>query len=310
MKRVRLNAKDSNLLQGQKKKKSIMDPIIITVAPNGARKTEKDHPNIPLTPEAIAQDAKNCVVAGAAMIHLHVRDTEGKHTLDVKKYKEVTDAIRAAVGENIIIQVTSEEVGMYTPEDQMKMVMELKPEAVSLAICEFIPDKSYEETARSFFADVVKEGIMPQYIIYSPGEALYFADLRKRGIIPGKKVFVLFVLGKKTLSQDNESVWSTPDDLDVFLETFDQGVKLAETHWAVCSFGGNENACMLKTANCGGHVRIGFENNHLLASGEIAPDNAALIKQFSSAAGEVKRQIADANLARVILSDTLRIKED
>jgi len=184
--------------------------------------------------------------------------------------------------------------------------MELKPEAVSLAICELIPDESYEETARTFFADVLAACIMPQYIIYSPEEALYFADLRKRGIIPGKNVFILFVLGKKTLSQDNESVWSVASDIEPFLETFDQGLILKETIWGTCAFGGNENACMAKVAACGGHVRIGFENNHLMEDGEAAPDNAALISQFVETSKHGSRQIADIRLTRTILADILK----
>jgi len=283
-----------------------MDPIIITVAPNGARKTGADHPAIPLTPEEIAETAKAVVAEGAAMMHMHVRDENSRHTLDVGIYREAIAAVREEVGNKLIIQVTSEEVGRYTPDQQMKMVVDLKPEAVSLALCEIIPDHTYEDTARLFLRDIIKEGIMPQYILYNLREIAYFARLRRQGIIPGKQVFVLFVLGKKTLSQDNSSMWTVPDDLDPFLESFDGYLVLSETHWAACAFGGNENTVMKKVSSCGGHVRIGFETNHLLANGRPAKNNADLISQFCDSIKGTKRKVANAKTARKLLANTLK----
>ncbi len=287
----------------------MMDPIIISVAPNGARKTTQDHPALPVTPEAIAAQAEACCAAGAALIHLHVRDGNQRHTLDVGIYRETIAAIRARVGDRLIVQATSEAVGLYTPEEQMAMVCTLRPEAVSLAIREIIPDPSHEGRAREFLAQLFAARILPQYILYSPAEVLYFTQLRKRGVVPGKHAFVLFVLGKKTGSPEKalkpSDVWAKPEDIDLFLETFDQGVTLAETHWGVCAFGGWEQACMEKVVACGGHVRIGFENNHLMTDGSIAPDNAALIQQFRDKMTAGPRPIADAAATRHLLRRTL-----
>lgn len=57
------------------------DALILTVAPNGAYKTRRDHPAVPLTPAELAQTAKACLAAGAAMLHLHVRRPDGSHSL-------------------------------------------------------------------------------------------------------------------------------------------------------------------------------------------------------------------------------------
>ncbi len=286
-----------------------MDPIIITVAPNGARKMKADHPAIPLDTGEIADEAVACHKAGAAMIHLHIRDKnkDYQHSLDVGIYREAIAEVKQQLGDDIIIQCTSEAVGIYNPEQQMAMVRELKPEAVSLAIREIIPQPSYESAAKDFLQDVLAQGTMPQYILYSPEEVKYFADLRKQGVIPGKKVFVLFVLGKKHAAAGDKTAWSQPDDLDKFLECFGKDLNLAETHWAVCAFGGNENACMEKAVACGGHPRIGFENNHLMENGEVAADNAALIGQFCHKLQDIKlsRKVADAQTARKLLKETL-----
>ena len=75
------------------------------------------------------------------MIHLHVRDKEGAHTLDVGRYRDAISAIRDEVGDDIVIQVTSEAVGIYNADQQIEMVVELQPEAVSLAIREIVPGK-------------------------------------------------------------------------------------------------------------------------------------------------------------------------
>jgi uncharacterized protein (DUF849 family) len=76
-------------------------PLIITIAPNGARKTKVDHPALPMTPSEIADAAATCRDAGASMIHLHVRDRQGRHTLDPDAYRAAIWAIKEAVGEEI-----------------------------------------------------------------------------------------------------------------------------------------------------------------------------------------------------------------
>jgi uncharacterized protein (DUF849 family) len=142
-------------------------PMLLTVAPNGARKTHADHPAVPISPAEIAATAAAATQAGAAMIHLHVRDAAQKHSLDVGAYSEAIAAVREAVGERMVIQVTSEAVGIYSAEQQMAMVRELEPEAVSLAIRELVPEGG-EDAAREFLAWLVGTGILPQYILYAP----------------------------------------------------------------------------------------------------------------------------------------------
>ncbi|MHA1599614.1 MAG: 3-keto-5-aminohexanoate cleavage protein, partial [Alphaproteobacteria bacterium] len=94
-------------------------PLILTVAPNGARRGHADHPALPITPDEIGRCAAACADAGAAMIHLHVRDRDGGHSLDADAYRAAIDAVRREAGERIIVQVTSEAVGIYEPAEQM-----------------------------------------------------------------------------------------------------------------------------------------------------------------------------------------------
>lgn len=243
----------------------------ISVAPNGARKTQADLPQIPITPEELAEEAWRCAEAGAHLFHLHVRDDNQKHSLDPQRYQAALKAIRDKVGNRLILQVTTEAVGMYTPAEQMATVKALVPEAVSMGIRELVPDEASKSEAQAFFTWLGQQPTQVQFICYSADDLQYLNDVYQEGIIP-KPSFVLFVLGTKT------GVWGKPENLHPFLDklktlpfTFD---------WAVCAFGGDELACMLEAVKHGGHVRIGFENNHLLADGTVAPHNAALIEQF------------------------------
>nr|MDJ0969553.1 3-keto-5-aminohexanoate cleavage protein [Kiloniellales bacterium] len=173
-------------------------PLILTVAPNGARKTQADHPALPMTAAEIARTAAACAEAGAAMIHLHVRDKAGAHLLDAEAYREATAAIRQEAGRDIVVQITTEAVGRYAPGQQMAVVRETEPEAVSLALREFCPDAAAEPAAGEFFAWLQARGTFAQYILYSDEEVLRFDDLIRRGVIPDGPRFVLFVLGRYT----------------------------------------------------------------------------------------------------------------
>jgi len=97
--------------------------VIIAVAPNGARKTKEDHENIPLTSLELAQSAKDCINAGASMIHLHVRNSDYSHSLSTELYKQAIDEINQ---HDIFIQVTSESVDMYSAHILFCLLLEKK----------------------------------------------------------------------------------------------------------------------------------------------------------------------------------------
>lgn len=266
-------------------------PVIVAVAPNGARKTKADHPALPITAEEIAATATACRDAGAAMIHLHVRDRDGRHSLDVDTYRAATAAVRAAVGRDLVVQATSEAAGRYRPKEQMQMVRDLKPEAVSLAVREIVPDEAAEPAAAAFLAWVRSEGIRPQYILYSDDDLRRFDDLIARGVVPGERQLVLFVLGRYTRGQTSE-----PRDLVPFLA--------ANSHhhlWSVCAFGPRETACAVAAAALGGHVRVGFENNLHLPDGSLAADNAALVTAVAEGLRAIGCRPASAAEARDLM---------
>lgn len=278
-------------------------PLLITVAPNGARRTHADHAALPLTPAALAETALACRDAGAAMIHLHVRDAQGRHSLDVDLYAEAIAAIRTAVGPDLVIQATTEAVGRYDRHAQMQMVQRLRPEAVSLAVRELIPDAAAEADAAAFLRWTVEAGLFVQYIVYDPAELARLRSLHTRGVIPEKRPFVLYVLGRYGVPDSG-----APRHLVPFLAQTDkagtQGDDASaaeawtEETWAVCAFGRRESASTLAAAALGGHIRVGFENNLHLAEGALAPDNAALVRQAVTGAAAIGRRPMHAEEAR------------
>jgi uncharacterized protein (DUF849 family) len=243
-------------------------PVSIAVAPNGGRRTNADHPALPMTAPELARTASLCFDAGASMIHVHARDREGRHLLDADAYRDIIRAIEQTVGKNLVIQITSESLGIYGPAQQMQVVREVRPESVSLALRELMPDENAEADFGTFLHWLRREKIAPQFILYTPAEALQLAALQARGIVPFERLSVLYVLGRYTVGQT-----STPADLLPFLDA-----RLPRfPHWTTCAFGKNEAACVTASALLGGHIRVGFENNLFLPDGQIARGNADLV---------------------------------
>jgi uncharacterized protein (DUF849 family) len=269
-------------------------PFILAVAPNGARRQKADHPALPLTPAELAREAAACREAGAAMLHLHVRDRDGGHLLDAEAYRTATAAIRAAVGQDMIVQITTEAVGLYTPAQQRAVVRDTAPEAVSLALKEMIPNPGDEGEAAAFYREQAALGVLMQHILYSPEDVRRFRDLRRRGVLPDGRAQVLFVLGRYA-----RDLRSDPADLLPFLEAWGDGDGCG---WSICAFGPREAACVGVAAGLGGHGRVGFENNLWRPDGRVAAGNADLVAAARAAADLMGRPLADAGAARELMT--------
>jgi 3-keto-5-aminohexanoate cleavage enzyme len=145
-------------------------PMLIAVAPNGARLNKTDHPGLPVSPKELAHTARICLEVGASMIHLHVRDNQGRHSISSEHYKPAIQAIRTEVGSRMIIQATSEAAGIFNRHQQMQAMTDLMPESVSIALRELIPDSAAEVEASAFLNHLEEAGTLIQYIIYTPEE--------------------------------------------------------------------------------------------------------------------------------------------
>ncbi|TWG65556.1 uncharacterized protein (DUF849 family) [Aminobacter sp. J44] len=259
-------------------------PFAIAVAPNGARRTKADHPRLPMTASEIARDAAEALEAGAAMIHLHVRDTNGAHTLDADLYREAVAAVKETVGDRLVIQITTEAVGRYTPQEQIAVIDALTPESVSIALREILPEGQDEREAAALFERIEKAGTLYQIIIYEAAELARLDQLAARGILPEGPLAVLAVAGRYT------EQGATDAELNAYI-----AANISRHQWMMCAFGPQETQFMIRAAHAGGNARVGFENNLWLPDGSIAPSNAAIVAATAAGCAASGRPLASAD---------------
>ncbi len=242
--------------------------ILLAVAPNGARKTKVDLPAIPLTVEEIGLDAKACQQAGASMIHLHVRNEKGEHSLNSALYKAAIREVEERTEGSLFIQVTSEAVGKYSSDEQFEMIHNVKPQGVSIGLREI---KNHDELeVNDHFNWMCDNSVFPQLILYNQHDLELYKKWLEEGVLPGIAYPLLLVVGKHQV----EGVFGT--------EIFKSNFEIPASSWMVCAFGAQEYRVGKQAAKLGGHIRLGFENNHLLKNSSIAKNNAEIITQMAN----------------------------
>jgi 3-keto-5-aminohexanoate cleavage enzyme len=232
-----------------------------------------DHPALPVTLPEIVSTAKACFEAGAGGIHAHIRDAEGYHVLDAGLYRELVAEMRSTVPE-MLVQITTEAVGRYGPDEQRALVRDVMPVAVSAALKEMLSDDDLA-AAGKFYNWALEAGIAVQHILYSAGEIAYVNELAAKGVIPGAGLQLLFVLGRYS---DNQQ--SSPADLAPYVTALEYSRLNAD--WAVCAFGRSESDCLAKAFEHGGKARVGFENNFFNRDGSRALDNAERVREIAA----------------------------
>ncbi len=243
----------------------------VMVAPNGARRKKSDHPQLPVTIDEIVATATECFNEGAGALHAHVRDAEQNHVLDAGLYRELISEMSSAVPD-MHVQITTEAVGIYTPDHQRRLVKDVMPKAVSVSLAEMLSDGDME-AARSFYAFAEEAEIAVQHILYSSDELRHFLQLADDGFFRSENHQLLFVLGRYSQNQQSQI-----SDLTPFIDTLNQ---VTETYdWAVCAFGHSETACALKAFELGGKCRVGFENSIWNDDGGIAKNNAERVAEI------------------------------
>lgn len=243
---------------------------LIMVAPNGAYKTRDDHPALPVTVAQLVETAVSCFQAGAGAIHAHIRDDEGRHTLDAERYAELLSALASAVPD-MRVQITTEAAGRYSPAEQRALLDTLSPPWISAAVREILGDKDIE-AAKRFYQQAAKYGTQIQHILYDDHDVAWLDQLIEDKVINDLHPSVLFVLGR--YSENRES---SPADLKPFLQARKDSRHLSDCHFMACAFGSREIDCLIAAAKAGGDCRIGFENNLVDEDLALASNNAARV---------------------------------
>jgi len=267
------------------------NPVIIAVAPNGARAGKDDHPRIPLSLAEIVDACADCVDQGATMLHVHTRDSNGRHLLDADAARDLEAALIEQIGERALVQTTTEAFGIYTASEQAGFLRAARPIAASVAWREISRDDLPEAERAALLAWCKAENIALQYILYDLADIASFQDAMKRGIVPEDEPRVLFVVGRYASGE--------PSDARALVGFLGSG--LVPRSWMVCAFGVAGHDVLHAAALLGGHCRIGFENGFVTTRGEIAQDNAELVAGLREMLGHLGRRPASAEEARQLL---------
>jgi len=267
-------------------------PVIITCAITGAETTRERQPNLPIQPEEQAIAAEEAVKAGASIIHLHVREDDGKPSQRVERFEESIRAIRKRVPEVIIQISTGGAIGESI--DNRAKPLSLKPEMASLNLgtMNFGEDVflNHPRDIIGLASRMHQLGVMPELEIYEAGMLESVFRLAKQGVLrePFHFQFVLGVPGG--MSGD-------PRNLVHLVSMLPAG----DYHWGVAGIGRYQLPLAVQALVMGGHVRVGFEDNIFYRKGEVAKSNAQLVERIARLAGELGREVATIAQARKLL---------
>ncbi len=273
--------------------KIVMEKLIITAAICGAEVTKEQNPAVPYTVEEIVREAKSAVDAGAAIVHLHVREDDGTPTQSKARFKECMDAIYKVCPDVIIIPSTGGAVGM-SAEERLQPT-ELMPEMATLdcGTCNF-GDDVFENTMpmmRAFGKRMMENNIKPEYECFEMGHLDTVLNMARKGQVPGAPMQFNFVLGVPGCTP------ATVQNLAWLVNAIPAG-----STWTATGIGRNAFTLAAAAIVMGGNVRVGFEDNLNLERGVLAKSNGELVAKVVRIAKELGRPVATSAEAREILS--------
>ncbi len=272
-----------------------MEPVILTAAITGAETTRKDQPNLPITPEEQATEAKNCFEAGARVVHLHVREDDGTATQRLERFKESIEAIRKTVPEMIIQISTGGAVGEAF--EKRLAPLSLKPDMGTLNAGTLnFGDDIFVNHPKDIIrlAEAFKEyNVVPEVEVYESGMIDIIAKLVNKEVITHKPLHVQFVLGVPG------GMNGSPRNLMYMIEHL--AIQIPDATWAVAGIGRWHIPASMVALVTGGHIRVGFEDNIYYHKGIIADSNAQLVSRIARIAHEIGRPLATPSQTREIL---------
>ncbi|MCP4136497.1 MAG: 3-keto-5-aminohexanoate cleavage protein [bacterium] len=272
---------------------SLSQKTIITVAPTGAWPGKKDNPGIPLTPVEIADDVYQCWKSGAAIAHLHMRDEEGRGSMEKERFKETVNRIRDKC--NIVLNLTTSGDLNATDETRMAHLIEIKPELASFDCGSmnwmhnslFINHPQFLETLSMTMNE---NHVKPEIEVFDAGmlyNALYYL---KKGFLLAPLHFQ-FVLGAAG------GTAATVENLVYLKSLLPPG-----STWSALGIGKGHLPVLLATVALGGHVRVGMEDNVLYAKNRLAKSNSEFVERTKRILEEANKEAASPDEAREILS--------
>lgn len=268
-----------------------MSGVIITAALTGAVTSRMDTPYVPLTKHEIAREAAACEAAGAAVVHLHLRDAEGSPRLGEEPFLELVEEVR--VSTKALICLSTSSWGTNAGVDERIAGLTAKPDLASFHVGSmnrgealFLNSPEYQ---RALIEITKRNGVKPEFELFDLGQLARAVEIHRESGY-AEPFYAQFVLGVKG------GCPAEPRHLLHMVESLPPGAV-----WSVAAVGRMQLPMNLLGLILGGNIRTGLEDNVFLRRNVLAPGNAALVERIAGVARELGREPASPEDARGIL---------
>lgn len=265
---------------------------MITVAPTGAELDKAAVPALPVTVDELVTTAKDCRQAGAAMIHVHIRDGEAKPTLDIARLKDTVQALREAT--DLIVQLSTG--GAVTDSYERRLaVLDAAPDGCSLTCGTVNFGDDVFMNPWPFMCELYVKtqelGVVPEFELFDMGHvAALHRLLDKFGAPFGGHVHCDLVMGVPGgMAGDAATVVQA-------VAALPQGAT-----WSATGVGRTAVPVMLAALAAGGQLRVGMEDTITFARGRPVASNAELVERASTLAELAQRPAMTPDDARAML---------
>jgi 3-keto-5-aminohexanoate cleavage enzyme len=263
-------------------------PVMIMVAPNGARGMKRDNAALPISPKEIADDVVRCAAAGASIAHLHARNPDGSPTQSIEVFREIVDRIRERC--DIVLQISLGTIG-FTVEQAIEPVA-LKPEMVSLPLDAFRGgDAAAQDGVRKMALHIRAHRVRPELSVYDDNMLNGALGLIRDGAIDEPACFGLIMRDPPSMQGGTTRMIALADALP------------SGALWWVARGGKHGLGLRALAVELGGHIRVGFEDSVLdFDQARPAPSNAYLVERITSLCAALGRQVATSTQARAAVA--------
>ncbi|MGZ9811636.1 3-keto-5-aminohexanoate cleavage protein [Pseudoroseicyclus sp. H15] len=283
--------------------------VIVTCAVTGGGEIGPNSRYVPITPAQIADEAIAAAKAGAASVHIHVRDPEtGKTSMEQALYAEVVSRIRDS-GQDVLINLTTGVGARYepglepgappitsvmSPDERVRHVVNLRPEICTLdvATMSFGPNTIVNTPAhlRAMGQAIREAGVKPELEVFDLGHAELAARMVAKGELPAPP-FYQFVLGIPGGAP------ATPQGMIMMRSMLPE-----DAIWSAFGIGRAQMPMVAQSVILGGHCRVGLEDNLYLERGVLAEGNAPLVERAATIIRSLGCDLATPAEARDMLS--------
>lgn len=269
------------------------EAVIISAAMTGSWPTKAQNPAVPITEDEIAEAAVACRAAGAAIVHIHVRDDAGQVTCDPERYARVRRLVEGRACDVVLNMSTGGGAGR-TGDEQRLAPVALAPEIASFDCGSVNFGDSVFINSPAFLSELAARmtghGVRPEIECFEAGHVQNALRLIDDGAITPPFWFQ-FVLGVRGGAP------ATVKQLVHLVEMLPPGA-----HWSVCGIGKAQLPLGVAAMAMGGHARTGLEDNLYYRRGELAESNAQLVARLARVAGELNRPLATPDQVRELLA--------